>query len=110
MQVCYEVKVFSGEAVALQHQPIISEMMIDMLPKIKLKTPLPLPVQKCRDRVVSSNHIALKLIYIVSVHILKEKIIVREYDQEIPLSQIADNPMATRGRATPPSQDTRKTN
>ena len=33
-----------------------------------------------------------------------------EYDQEIPQSQLADNPMARRGRATQPSQDTRKTN
>ena len=33
-----------------------------------------------------------------------------EYDQEIPQSQPADNPMATRGRATQPSPDTRKTN
>ena len=36
--------------------------------------------------------------------------IVNEYDQEIPQSQTADNPMAPRGRATQPSQDTRKTN
>ena len=36
--------------------------------------------------------------------------IVSEYDQEIPQSQTADNPMAPRGRATQPSRDTRKTN
>ena len=36
--------------------------------------------------------------------------IVSEYDQEIPQSQIADNPVAPRGRATQPSRDTRKTN
>ena len=36
---------------------------------------------------------------------------VSEYDQEIPQSQTADNPVAPpRGRATQPSQDTRKTN
>ena len=35
---------------------------------------------------------------------------VSEYDQEIPQSQTADNPMAPRGRATQPSRDTRKTN
>ena len=35
---------------------------------------------------------------------------VSEYDQEIPQSQIADNPMARRGRAAQPSRDTRKTN
>ena len=33
-----------------------------------------------------------------------------EYDQEIPQSQITDNPMAPRGRATQPSRVTRKTN
>ena len=36
--------------------------------------------------------------------------IVSEYDQEIPQSQTADNPLAPRGRAAQPSQDTRKTN
>ena len=36
--------------------------------------------------------------------------IVREYDQEIPQSQTADNPVGPRGRAAQPSQDTRKTN
>ena len=33
-----------------------------------------------------------------------------EYDQEIPQLQTADKPMAPRGRATQPSQNTRKTN
>ena len=36
--------------------------------------------------------------------------IVSEYDQEIPQSQTADNPVAPRGRAAQPSQDTRETN
>ena len=36
--------------------------------------------------------------------------IVNEYDQEIPQSQTADNPVAPRGRAAQPSQDTRKIN
>ena len=36
--------------------------------------------------------------------------IVGEYAQEKPQSQTGDNPMALRGRATQPSQDTRKTN
>ena len=36
--------------------------------------------------------------------------IVSEYDQEIPQSQTADNPMAPRGRAAQISRDTRKTN
>ena len=35
---------------------------------------------------------------------------VSEYDQEIPQSQTADNPVAPRGRAAQPSEDTRKTN
>ena len=41
---------------------------------------------------------------------IKYKEIVSEYDQEIPQSQTADNPVAPRGRAAQPSQDTRKTN
>ena len=36
--------------------------------------------------------------------------IVSGYDQEIPQSQTADNPVASRGRADQPSRDTRKTN
>ena len=36
--------------------------------------------------------------------------IVSEYDQEIPQSQTADNPVTSRGRAALPSRDTRKTN
>ena len=36
--------------------------------------------------------------------------IVSEYDQEIPQSQTADNPVAPGGRAAQPSQDTKKTN
>ena len=36
--------------------------------------------------------------------------IASEYDQEIPQSQTADNPMAPRGRSAQPSRDTRKTN
>ena len=33
-----------------------------------------------------------------------------EYDQELPQSQTADNPVAPRGRAAQPSRDTRMTN
>ena len=36
--------------------------------------------------------------------------IVSKYEQEIPQSQTADNPVAPRGRAAQPSRDTRKTN
>ena len=39
-----------------------------------------------------------------------ESKIVSEYDQEIPQSQTADNPVAPRGRAAQPSRDIRKTN
>ena len=40
----------------------------------------------------------------------EESKIVIEYDQEIPQSQTADNPLASQGRAAQPSRDTRKTN
>ena len=36
------------------------------------------------------------------------KKILSEYDQEIPHSQTADNPVAPRGRATQPSRDTKE--
>ena len=36
--------------------------------------------------------------------------IVSEFDQEIPQSQTADNPVAPRGRAAQPSRDTRNIN
>ena len=36
--------------------------------------------------------------------------IVSEYDQEIPQSQTADNPVAPQGKAAQPSRDTRMTN
>ena len=46
---------------------------------------------------------------LLSAPILMSKI-VNEYDQEIPQSQTADNPVAPRGRASQPSRYTRKTN
>ena len=46
----------------------------------------------------------------VPLKITKLPKIVSEYDQEIPQSQTADNPVAPRGRAAQPSPDTRKTN
>ena len=49
----------------------------------------------------------MKVKSIASAILLK---IVSEYDQEIPQSQTADNPVAPRGRAAQPSRDTRKTN
>ena len=36
--------------------------------------------------------------------------IVSKYDQQIPQSQTADNPVAPLGRAAQPSRDTMKTN
>ena len=42
--------------------------------------------------------------------IIKHSKIVGEYDQEIPQSHTADKPMASLGRATQQSRDTRKTN
>ena len=52
---------------------------------------------------------ALYVSCLTYINIFKAKI-VNEYDQEIPQSQTADNPVAPRGRATQPSRDTRKTN
>ena len=46
----------------------------------------------------------------VTLGVKMQSKIVSEYDQEIPQSQTADNPMALRGRAAQPSRDTRKTN
>ena len=42
--------------------------------------------------------------------LIQQPKIVSEYDQEIPQSQTADNPVAPRGRVAQPSRDTRKTN
>ena len=48
--------------------------------------------------------------YMLSIITLLNIKKVSEYDQEIPQSQTADNPVAPRGRATQPSRDARKTN
>ena len=45
----------------------------------------------------------------LNINIITRKIVI-EYDQEIPQSQTAGNPMTPRGRAAQPSRDTRKTN
>ena len=47
---------------------------------------------------------------IIQIEVKSISKIVSENDQEIPQSQTADNPVATRGRAAQPSRDTRKTN
>ena len=48
--------------------------------------------------------------FIAIIQIFFDLKIVSEYDQEIPQSQTADNPVAPRGRTAQPSRDTRKTN
>ena len=48
--------------------------------------------------------------FVYCLNISLDDKIVSEYDQEIPQSQTADNPVAPRGRAAQPSRDTRKTN
>ena len=47
---------------------------------------------------------------LVRIKTSQTKKVVSEYDQEIPQSLTADNPVAPRGRAAQPSRDTRKTN
>ena len=56
--------------------------------------------------------VMLQIYCIIQIHriICIYSKIVSEYDQEIPQSQTADNPLAPRGRAAQPSRDTRKTN
>ena len=46
-------------------------------------------------------------VFTMDIHVSKT---VSEYDQEIPQSQTADNPVAPRGRAAQPSRDSRRTN
>ena len=56
------------------------------------------------------------LSYVIKIHANTDKHLLilfmknSEYDQQIPQSQTADNPVAPRGRAAQPSRDTRKTN
>ena len=62
------------------------------------------------DRLFDSlNPISDRNAHISPKQVLNSKI-ASEYDQEIPQSQTADNPMAPRGRAPQPSRDSRKTN
>ena len=56
---------------------------------------------------VSQGALAIRRIFSL-VDMITRK--VSEYDQEIPQSQTADNPVAPQGRAAQPSRDTRKTN
>ena len=58
-----------------------------------------------KDRTNSYRVVSEKLAYTMVV-----ANIVSEYDQEIPQSQTADNPVTPRGRAAQPSRDTMKTN
>ena len=72
-----------------------------------------IPPSNCHK--VSARHAELASTFIKPVNLTyhlqapKAKI-VSEYDQEIPQSQTADNPVAPQGRAAQPSRDTRKTN
>ena len=58
-------------------------------------------IQSCDSWLIGNNRINIKL------HVTGNKKKVSEYDQEIPQSQTADNPVAPRGRAAQPSRDTR---
>ena len=62
-----------------------------------------------KDCPIARGSIIFLYLYIAALIFIHLKI-VSEYDQEIPQSQTADNPMAPRGRAAQPSRDTRKTN
>ena len=57
---------------------------------------------------VKSSYISFT--FLPSDNLLPSSKMVSEYDQEIPQSQTADNPLAPWGRAAQPSRDTRKTN
>ena len=55
----------------------------------------------------------LKIVFSIEnelIQIVELSKIVSGYDQEIPQSLTADNPMAPRGSVAQPSRDTRKTN
>ena len=72
-------------------------------------------VSKCRSMRVTRHQHHKQILFDYSLHNqtlenVQSAKIVSEYDQEIPQSQTADNPVAPRGRAAQPSQDTRKTN
>ena len=58
----------------------------------------------------NDNILSYPVLYFLPSETLISTKIVSEYDQEIPQSQTADNPVAPRGRAAQPSRDTRKTN
>ena len=60
-------------------------------------------LENCNSRAVHRFQGVLDYLIIASK-------IVSEYDQEIPQSQTADNPVAPLGRAAQPSRDTRNTN
>ena len=58
---------------------------------------------------VNNSYVSTFTKFRVSNDLHSTKKIVSEYDQEIPQSQTADNPGASRGRAARPLRDTRKT-
>ena len=75
-------------------------------------------IQQCILKKLFTSLLELDVIYYFSshcrliypLHLFLTSKIVSEYDQEIPQSQTADNPVEPRGRAAQPSRDTRKTN
>ena len=56
------------------------------------------------------KHASAKRAKLTHVELIYLHKIVSKYDQEIPQSQTADNPMAPRGKAAQPSRDIRNTN
>ena len=68
------------------------------------------PLKLLKEKILSDDDSSLNLLQYVSDFKNRLSKIVNEYDQEIPQSQTADNPVAPRGRAAQPSRDTRKTN
>ena len=82
--------------------PELSNMLISIANKNTMSTLL-LPNQSDLGR----RRLARLFKQAVSVRNFR---IVSEYDQEVPQSQTAENPVAPRGRAAQPARDTRKTN
>ena len=76
----------------------------EMLRDLKLQ---PLQQRPLESRLVMMYKIVRGMVPAIKAD---EVFINSEYDQEIPQSQTADNPVAPQGRAAQPSRDTRKTN
>ena len=66
--------------------------------------------QKLMDKVIYLVDLIFRFHTLIKVGCENISKKVSEYDQEIPQSLTADNPVAPRGRVAQPSRDTRKTN